>query len=96
MVVKSYNVLFLSLSLSISLFNIPLPVLILLNERLVRPDARFNAQTKCIVSNSVYDIIEAAVSGTYDRILLEHTKPLDIHSQIFHINPRRKSARKNF
>lgn len=62
MVVKSHSAL-----------RVSLPVLILLNERLARTDARFNAQTKCAASNSVYDIIEAAVSTTRNYVLLQHT-----------------------
>lgn len=64
MVVKSHSAL-----------RVSLPILILLNERLARTDARFNAQTKCAASNSVYDVIEAAVSTTRNYVLLQHTNP---------------------
>lgn len=77
-----------------SALRVSLPVLILLNERLAWTDARFNAQTKCAASNSVYDIIEAAFSTTRVCVLSQHTFVcLVARSQIFHINPRRKSVR---
>lgn len=77
-----------------SALRVSLPVLILLNERLAWTDARFNAQTKCAASNSVYDIIEAAISTARICVLSQHTFIcLVARLQIFHINLCRKSVR---